>query len=113
MKEVGVLTKNWRIFLSKRRIDSTQSGMESGIFSPAYHTKFHSRTKNSTLYGTFILYSTFAYMAKSWSSICTAAPHLWHFVAPHNDAADGDKIDAKAEDESESGDEENTTDVSR
>ena len=34
-------------------------------------------------------------------------------MAPHNDAADGDKIDAKAEDESESGDEENTTDVSR
>jgi hypothetical protein len=34
-------------------------------------------------------------------------------VAPHNDAADGDKIDAKAEDESESGDEENTTDVPR
>jgi predicted ferric reductase len=31
-----------------------------------------------------------------------AEPHLWHFVAPHNDAAHGDKIDAKAEDESES-----------
>jgi hypothetical protein len=50
-------------------------------------------------------YCTFAYMAKSWSSICTAAPHLWHFVAPHNDAADGDKIDAKAKDESKSDDE--------
>ena len=34
-----------RIFQSLRGIDSTQSGMESGIFSPAYHTKFHSRTK--------------------------------------------------------------------
>jgi hypothetical protein len=34
-------------------------------------------------------------------------------VAPHNDSADGDKIDAKAEDESESGDEESTTDVPR
>jgi hypothetical protein len=26
-------------------------------------------------------------IAKSWSSICTAAPHWWHFVDPHNDAA--------------------------
>jgi hypothetical protein len=52
-------------------------------------------------------------IAKSWSSICTAAPHWWHFVAPHNDAADGDKIDAKAEDESESDDEQNTNDIPR
>jgi hypothetical protein len=64
--------------------------------------------KNSTLYGTVPLR-----IAKSWSSICTAAPHWWHFVAPHNDAADGDKIDAKAEDESKSDDEQNTNDIPR
>ena len=34
-------------------------------------------------------------------------------MAPHNDAADGDKIDAKAEDESESDDEQNTNDIPR
>jgi len=45
MGKIGVLTKIWRIFQSFWGIDSTQSGMESGIFSPAYHTKFHSRTK--------------------------------------------------------------------
>jgi hypothetical protein len=52
-------------------------------------------------------------IAKSWSSICTAALHWWHFVALHNDAADGDKIDAKAEDESDSDDEQNTNDIPR
>ena len=82
--------------------------MESGIFSPAYHTKFHSRTKIPLCMVIVPLR-----IAKSWSSICTAAPHWWHFVAPHNDAADGDKIDAKAEDESESDDEQNTNDIPR
>jgi hypothetical protein len=38
--------------------------------------------KNSTLY----LYVPVR-IAKSWSSICTAAPHWWHFVDLHNDAA--------------------------
>jgi hypothetical protein len=83
MKEVGVLTKNWRIFQGKRGIDSTQSGMESGIFRPAYHTKFHSRTK--------IPLCIFTYL-----QVCRQIVELdlhssttfwWHFVAPHNDAA--------------------------
>jgi hypothetical protein len=83
MGKVGVLTKNWRIFQSLRGIDSTQSGMESGIFSPAYHTKFHSRTKIPLCVFTYCTVR----IAKSWSSICATAPHWWHFVAPHNDAA--------------------------
>jgi hypothetical protein len=67
-----------------RGTDSTQSGMESGIFSPAYHTKFHSRTKIPLCVFT---YACTVRITKSWSSICAAAPHWWHFVAPHNDAA--------------------------